>query len=72
MLGECVLSKLPENCPVCGEKMKKGYIAWLDGNIRWSEERAKWTLLGEEKITRRPFTFRGVYDAEAYRCQTVR
>jgi len=38
------LSKLPENCPVCGEKMEKGYVVSPASAIHWSNEE-KWLAL---------------------------
>ena len=33
--------KLPENCPVCGEKIEKGYVS-ATPDVHWSEKRVTW------------------------------
>ena len=35
------MSKLPEDCPICGEKMDKGYV-YHGGGIYWTEKKQRW------------------------------
>jgi len=63
----CVLSKVPENCPVCGEKMEKGYIVWGSNSIRWSKKKRR-MVLGAEPLITRPIPLYSAQNAEAYRC----
>jgi predicted RNA-binding Zn-ribbon protein involved in translation (DUF1610 family) len=61
----CVLSKLPENCPACGEKMVKGYIS-TGQQIGWSNKKPGPVVLrGEEIIVGSLWS--GTR-AEAFRC----
>jgi hypothetical protein len=61
------LSKLPENCPICGEKNDEGYIATRHG-IWWIKDEPKiFHPRGFERLTEGLLSSASV---EAYRCPT--
>ena len=70
-MREKVLSKVPEKCPVCGEKMEKGYVASPIPAINWSKEKKDWNLWGSENLIRGKYQL-GNACAEAYRCPNCR
>ncbi|MEM3040915.1 MAG: PF20097 family protein, partial [Nitrososphaerota archaeon] len=44
------MPNLPENCPICGEKMEEGYML-SSGNIFWSKEKkTRITRWSEERL----------------------
>ncbi|MCP8317640.1 MAG: hypothetical protein H3Z51_12400 [archaeon] len=62
------MSKIPENCPICGEKTEKGYMICSAAHIGWNKKKKKWysTMRGAEIIVwGNAFSFTNV---EAHRC----
>jgi len=45
LLGDA-LSKLPENCPVCGNRMEKGYLYLSGPGIYWGRKKRVFPKLG--------------------------
>jgi len=45
------MPKLPENCPICGEKMEKGYVVCPESGVLWSKEK-EWLALKSRKAMR--------------------
>ncbi len=61
------MSKLPENCPICGKEMKKGYIIAAPA-IHWSDKKFKWYSMGLEEYVIAGSRLGFGVGVEAYRC----
>jgi len=44
------LANLPENCPICGRKMEKGYVTAFSSPIFWGKEKTRWSTWSAEVI----------------------
>jgi len=67
------LLDLPENCPICDQKMEKGYVNSGSAGIFWTKKKHKGRLPldAETLVGSRIFSFSGGI-AEAYRCPNCR
>ncbi len=59
------MSKLPENCPICGKRMEKGYI-YHGAGIYWTDKKQRW-LPQVERIQGVRFVG-AAHFLEGYRC----
>ena len=63
-----MFEKIPENCPVCGDKMEKGYVS-ATPDVYWSKKKVtlKFWRTRWEALLRGHF-YGTMVNAEAYRC----
>jgi len=61
------LAKLPDNCPVCGNKLERGYVS-ASPDIYWSEEKIKFLGHWEALLGGHFGKWIMMVNAEASRC----